>query len=262
MEQILTHINLEIFNYFLLGMTAIAVIVFIALYFVEAGYGMFVNKKWGITINNKIAWTFMEMPVFLAMFTLWALSERRFDPVLFTFFVFFQMHYVRRAFVFPFMLKGNSKMPLSIMFMGITFNLCNAIAQGGWIFYFSPDNYYTVDWFTSPQFIAGTLLFFAGMYVNVSSDHIIRALRQPGDTNHYLPKGGMFNYVSSAHYFGEMIQWIGFAVLTWSLAGAVFAVWTFANLVPRANAIYHKYEVLFGEEVKNRKLKRIFPFIY
>ncbi|MDO4757249.1 MAG: 3-oxo-5-alpha-steroid 4-dehydrogenase, partial [Parabacteroides sp.] len=32
--------NIEYFNLFLIVMTAIAVIVFIALYFVEAGYGM------------------------------------------------------------------------------------------------------------------------------------------------------------------------------------------------------------------------------
>lgn len=37
-------------------MAAIAAIVFIALYFVEAGYGMLFDKKWGLPIPNKIAW--------------------------------------------------------------------------------------------------------------------------------------------------------------------------------------------------------------
>ena len=262
MEHALTHITLETFNYFLIGMTVIAVIVFIALYFVEAGYGMFVSSKWGITISNKKAWTFMEMPVFLSMLVLWFFSSRRFEAVPLLLFMFFQIHYFRRAFLYPYLLKGNSKMPLSVMFMGITFNICNALAQGGWIFYFSPADYYTIDWLTTPHFMIGTIIFFGGMYINISSDRIIRNLRQPGDTKHYLPKGGLFNYVSSAHYFGETIEWIGFAILTWSWAGAVFALWTFANLVPRSNAIYHKYEIMFGEEMKERKLKRIFPFIY
>ena len=262
MEQALTHITLETFNYFLIGMTICAVIVFISLYFVEAGYGMFINKKWGLTINNKTAWACMEMPVFFSMLLLWFFSSRKWDPVPLIFLLFFQSHYFRRAILYPFSLKGNSRMPLSIMFMGITFNLCNALAQGGWIFYFSPANYYTFDWFTTPQFIVGTIVFYGGMYINISSDQIIRNLRKPGDTNHYLPKGGFFNYVSSAHYFGETIEWIGFAVLTWSISGAVFAIWTFANLVPRANAIYHRYEVMFGDEMKTKKLKRIFSFIY
>ena len=43
-------------------MAAIAAIVFIALYFVEAGYGMLFDKKWGLPIPNKIAWICMEAP--------------------------------------------------------------------------------------------------------------------------------------------------------------------------------------------------------
>ena len=49
-------------------MAAIATIVFIALYFVEAGYGMLFDKKWGFPIPNKIAWVCMEVPVFIVMF--------------------------------------------------------------------------------------------------------------------------------------------------------------------------------------------------
>lgn len=56
-------------------MAAIAAIVFIALYFVEAGYGMLFDKKWGFPIPNKIAWICMEAPVFIVMFLLWNGSE-------------------------------------------------------------------------------------------------------------------------------------------------------------------------------------------
>ena len=67
---------LEYFNIFLLIMTIIAVIVFVALYFVTAGYGVFYNKKWGFAIPNKIGWILMESPVFIAMILLCVLSER------------------------------------------------------------------------------------------------------------------------------------------------------------------------------------------
>lgn len=33
---------------------------------------------------------------------------------------------------------------------------------------------------------------------------------------------------------GEIIEWIGFAIACWSLPAAAFAVYTFANLAPRA----------------------------
>ena len=151
-------------------------------------------------------------------------------------------------------------MPAGIMTMGIVFNLLNGYIQGMWIFYLAPENMYSVQWLTTPQFIIGTLMFFSGMWINWRSDYIVRHLRKPGDTNHYLPKGGMFNYVTSANYFGELVEWCGFAILTWSASGALFAWWTFANLVPRANTIWHKYKTMFGKEVGNRK--RIIPFIY
>ena len=153
-------------------------------------------------------------------------------------------------------------MPLGIVLMGITFNVLNACMQGGWIFYFSPADMYTTAWLTTPQFIIGTVVFFGGMFINLHSDYIIRHLRRPGDTAHYLPRGGMFRYVTSANYFGEIVEWTGFAILTWSLSGTVFVVWTFANLVPRANTIYHRYLDEFGDEVRAMRLKRVIPFIY
>lgn len=151
-------------------------------------------------------------------------------------------------------------MPAGIMLMGITFNLLNGYMQGEWIFHLAPQDMYTESWLYSPQFIIGTILFFTGMGINIQSDHIVRHLRKPGDTNHYLPKKGLFKYVTSANYFGEIVEWCGFAILTWSASGAVFAWWTFANLVPRANTIYHKYKAMFGNELGNRK--RVIPFIY
>lgn len=250
------------FNVFLVAMSAIAVVVFVALFFVDAGYGKFYDKKWGPAVNNKLGWVLMESPVFFAMLLLWLLSDRRTDLVRLAFLFLFELHYFHRSFVFPLRLRGNSVMPLSIIVMGMTFNVLNALMQGGWIFYLSPIDYYPADWLTDPRFIIGFLIFISGMFVNIQSDDIIRNLRKEGDTQHYLPKQGMFRYVTSANYFGEFIEWVGFAILTWSWAGAVFALWTFANLAPRASRIYDKYKVDFAEELDTKKTKRIIPFIF
>lgn len=250
------------FNILIISMAVLGLIVFISLYFVTAGYGKFATKKWGLSVNNKAGWIIMESPVFILMLILWLSSPNRENIVTTIFFLFFQLHYFQRSFIFPFLLKGKSRMPLSIIAMGIVFNTINALMQGGWLFYLSPKDMYTVDWLSSPQFIAGTMIFFAGMYININSDSVIRHLRKPGDTNHYLPQKGMYRYVTSANYFGEIVEWTGFAILTWSLSGAIFAWWTFANLVPRAASIYKRYLDEFGPQVKERKLKRVFPFIY
>ena len=256
----MTGITLHEFNIFLLIMSGIAAVVFVALYFLKAGYGMFRDSRWGISLNNKVAWVLMEAPVFIVMALLWWESERRFETAPLIIFLLFELHYFQRSFVFPFLMKGKSRMPVSIMLMGVVFNVLNGFMQGEWLFYLAPADRYTTEWLTTPPFIIGTLIFFTGMVINWHSDNVIRHLRQPGDTRHYLPQKGLYRYVTSANYFGELVEWTGFAILTWSAAGAVFAWWTFANLVPRANAIYHRYQQEFGTQMGNRK--RIFPFLY
>lgn len=248
----------ENFRIFLWVMTATAVVVFIALNFVEAGYGVAYTRKWGPTINNRLGWVLMEAPVFIVMCILWLCSSRRFESAPLVMFCIFQLHYFQRSFVFPLLIKTKGKMPLSVMLMGITFNTLNALMQGGWIFYVSAPDRYPDSWLGSWQFILGTVIFLWGMFTNIQSDSIIRSLRKPGDTRHYLPKGGMFRYVTSANYLGEFMEWVGFAVLTWSWAGAVFALWTFANLAPRARKINGRYQREFGPLSQ----KSIIPFIY
>jgi 3-oxo-5-alpha-steroid 4-dehydrogenase 1 len=152
-------------------------------------------------------------------------------------------------------------MPLGIVALGFVFNTLNALMQGGWIFYLAPTDYYA-DWFSKPFIYIGAAIFFAGMFINWQADYIIRHLRKEGDTRHYIPRGGMFRYVSSANYFGELVEWTGFAIASWSWAGVVFVLWTFANLAPRSASLYKRYEKEFGEEFTALKRKRIIPFIY
>ena len=80
------------FNIYLWVMIGLAVVVFISLYFVEAGYGMFTSNKWGKCINNKLAWFLMEFPIFLAMIVIWLLSPHRFDIVPMVFLLIFEIH--------------------------------------------------------------------------------------------------------------------------------------------------------------------------
>ncbi len=252
----------HLFDLFLMGMTVTAVIVFVALQFVEAGYGMMYTRKWGPVINNRVGWVIMEAPVFVAMAALWWFSSRRWEVAPLVMFLLFELHYFQRSFIFPFLIRTKGKMPLSIIFMGVVFNLLNALMQGGWIFYISPADLYRTSWLCSWQFILGTVVFLFGMAVNIHSDSVIRNLRRPGDTRHYIPRKGLFRYVSSANYFGEFVEWTGFAILTWSWAGAVFALWTFANLAPRASKIHSRYTAEFGDEFVSLNTRRILPYIY
>ena len=249
------------FDLFLIVMAVVALGVYVALHFFEAGYGYLFDRRYGPPVPNKAGWVLMEAPVFIFMCVLWACSDRQWEAAPLTLFLIFQTHYLQRAFIFPLLMRGQSKMPFGIVALGMIFNTLNALMQGGWIFYVAPEGYYA-DWFSKPYLYAGAAVFAAGMAINLHSDWIIRHLRKPGDTRHYIPRGGMFRYVASAHYFGELLEWIGFAVASWSWAGVVFAWWTFANLAPRAASLYKRYEQEFGAEFTDLKRKKIIPFIY
>ena len=260
---------MESFNDTCFIMIILGVVVWVSLYFVDAGYGKMTSEKWGPAINNKIGWMLMECPVFLVVLYFWAKSPVRFDVPYLLFFLFFELHYLHRTFIAPLLMRGKSKMPLAIMFFSVAFNLINGFLQGKWLFELAPEHpdyqvLYTNAWLTDWRFILGAVLFFGGMAINWQSDYIIRHLRKPGDTKHYLPKGGLYNYVTSANYLGEIIEWMGWAMLTWSLAGFVFFFFTMSNLVPRSNSIYKKYQNEFADEFEARrpKLKRILPYIY
>lgn len=252
---------IETYHIFLIVMAFAGLGVFVALQFFEAGYGYLFDRRYGPPVPNKAGWVMMESPVFILMALLWWFSDRRFEAGPLALLLLFELHYFQRSFIFPLLMRGRSKMPLGIVAMGILFNTLNAAMQGGWIFYLAPEGFYA-DWFARPYIYIGGAVFLAGMAVNLHSDHIIRRLRRPGDTRHYIPRGGMFRYVSSANYFGELMEWVGFAIASWSWAGAVFAWWTFCNLAPRAASLSRRYEREFGQEFTSLKRKRIIPFIY
>ena len=107
-------------------MIGLAVVVFLCLQKVTAGYGMAYSPKWGPAVPNRLGWVLMEAPVFFAMLALWLCSPRRGEPALIVMACLFLFHYFQRSFIFPLLIKGKSKMPLAIILMGITFNLVNA----------------------------------------------------------------------------------------------------------------------------------------
>ena len=140
---------LATYNTFLWIMAVVALFVFVALHFFEAGYGYLFDRRYGPPVPNKVGWVVMESPVFVAMCVLWAMSERQWDVVPLVLFSLFQLHYFQRSFIFPMLMRGKSKMPLGIVALGFVFNTLNALMQGGWIFYLAPTDYYA-DWFSKP----------------------------------------------------------------------------------------------------------------
>lgn len=246
------------FNGFIWLWIAIALITFIALLFITAPYGRHTKSTWGPLIDNKLGWFIMEVFVLIVLaFFLYQGS----NPISFVngvIIAFFSLHYINRSVIFPLRIKTNGKkMPVSIMFMAMFFNLINGFLIG---YYLGNFKVYEIAWLTSPQFIIGTGVFFTGMFINWQSDNILINLRKPGETGYKIASKGLFKYVSCPNLFGEVVEWLGFAILTWSLPGLAFFVWTFANLVPRALSHHKWYLEKFQDYPKERKA--VFPFLW
>ena len=113
---------------------------------------------------------------------------------------------------------------------------------------------------SAPTFVVGVVLFASGFVINQHSDWILFHLRRPGETGYKIPHGGLYRLVSCPNYFGELIEWSGWALATWSLPGLAFAVWTAANLIPRAWAHHKWYRKQFADYPPGRKA--IIPLVF
>lgn len=246
------------YQYFLIGWMAFAIIIFIVLMFITAPYGRHSKTNWGPMVGNRLGWVVMEMVVLLVLwyFIFKGKNEQTSANVLII--SMFTFHYFNRSFIFPLRLKTTGKkMPLAIMFMGIVLNIVSGFTFG---YYFGNLKVYENQWLTSPEFIIGTLIFVTGLIINWQSDALLIGLRKQDETGYKIPYGGLFKYVSCPNLLGETIEWGGFAILTWSLPGLAFFVWTFANLIPRAIAHHRWYKQHFSDYPEGRKA--VIPFLY
>lgn len=108
------------------------------------------------------------------------------------------------------------------------------------------------------------------MTINIHSDHILRTLRKPGESAYRIPRGraaphhpvpcrrdgdavvcccagGMFELVSGANFLGEIVEWCGYALATWSLPAFAFAFFTACSIGPRA---YHHHRCVTADATK------------
>ena len=224
--------------------------VFIGLFFVAAPYGRHVRKGWGHTVGNKLGWVIMEAPSSIAFAVCFFLGG---SPGIMSivFLGLWEAHYLHRAFIYPFSLRGTRRIPLSVVSMGFFFNVMNSYLNGRYIFTYSGG--YSVTWLTDPRFIVGAALFITGFVINRRADKVLRDLRQPGESGYKISNDRLFRWVSSPNYLGEITIWVGWAIATWSWPGLTFAFWTIANLLPRARANHAWYKTTFPDYPPERK---------
>jgi len=199
----------------------------------------------------------MECPAPLFFAAVYLAGPRRWELAPLALLALWQLHYLYRAFLFPlWMREGPRRMALLVVFLGVAFNLLNAWINARWI---AELGAYPPAWLAGPRFLLGAALFLGGFGLHLVSDRTLRRLRAPGETAYRIPRGGAFEWVSCPNYLGEMIQWAGWALASWSFAGVAFAVYTAANLAPRAFSHHAWYRRHFADYPPRRKA--LIPFV-
>ena len=248
-------INEYYFNITAIIWIAIAIITFISLFFITAPYGRYTKKGWGKLIDNRLGWVLMEAPSFFIILAFSVTGEL--SNYAWFLAACWLLHYFNRSFIFPFRIRtSGKKMPLSIVLSAVFFNGVNAGMNGYFLAYFES---YSNDAFSSPLFTIGLLLFLGGAIINNISDHLLITLRKPGETGYKIPQGFLYTYISCPNFFGEMVQWTGFAVMAWNLPALSFCIWTIANVLPRALKHHQWYNEQFSNYPNERKA--VFPFL-
>ncbi|XP_055965054.1 3-oxo-5-alpha-steroid 4-dehydrogenase 1 isoform X2 [Sorex fumeus] len=134
----------------------------------------------------------------------------------------FVLHYVHRSLIFPLLIRGGKPTPLEIFLGATVFCTINGYLQGR---YLSAYAVYPDSWLTDPRFLLG----------------------------------GLFELVSAANFFGELTEWAGYALASWSLEGSAFAFFSFCFLFPRAEQHHRWYLEKFEDYPKSRKI--LIPFL-
>lgn len=249
----------ESFFHFLWFWTILGLLAFILLLFVTAPYGRHSRRDWGPSIPNRVGWIVMELPSLIIFILTFLLGPGGVQPVTWIFFALYVFHYGNRSVLWPLRTKTAGKtMPLVIALMAFSFNLVNGFINGYWFSMFARE--YSWEWLYDIRFILGIILWGAGVFINWWSDQILLDLRKGGKKGYFIPKGGLFRFVSCPNFLGEIMEWTGFAIMTWSPAALVFALWSFFNLVPRALDHHKWYRETFPDYPVRRKA--IFPFLF
>lgn len=241
-----------VFDGLIVAWFALAAVTFPLLFFVAAPYGRHARRGWGATIPSRWGWICMEAPAALVFAACFVLGGYRGGVIALVFLAMWEVHYVHRAFIYPLQRRGGDKsMPLAVVGMGLVFNLVNGYLNGRYLFQFSGG--YPLTWLWHPRFVAGVVLFVTGYVANRQADRTLRSLRKPGESGYEIPRGGLYRWISCPNYLGEIVEWIGWAIATWSPSGLAFAVWTIANLAPRARAHHRWYRQHFPDYPPERK---------
>ena len=223
-------------------------------------YGRYYKTK--LKLNGRISWAIMECPSLLVpLCMIWTYSNSTDSLALFSanifFLIPFLLHYFQRAIIYPFYIRY-SGMPLYVLFLGFCYTLFNGYLQSTYIL-----DLPNLPMSSSAAFrsLLGILLFAVGMAINIHSDYYLIELskNRKFERQYFIPRGALFEYISCPNFFGETLEWFGFAIYTWTLCGWGFFFQTFFTIIPRGYHHHTYYQKHFEDYPRQRRA--VIPFV-
>ena len=242
------------------------------LLFISAPYGRHLRPGWGPLVPATWGWVIMEAPSPICYgLVFWHFysngtsdddddddDDHKMRMIRFAALGLWQLHYVYRSFVFPFLMRGGNtkKKPLLTVAMAFCFNVANG-SINGYGAAILMDEEENRRWMR----YLGFALFAIGWWINQDSDRILRNLRKENETGYYIPYGGLYKYISSPNYFGELVEWLGYSlVVNMNAPSLAFVYCTSCFLAPRASSHHEWYRNKFEDYPADRKI--LIPFIW
>ena len=243
-----------------------ALFVAVAAWFVPSPYGRFASPRYGVALDPRLGWFFMELPATLSFLYFFLRGPNRGELVPLVFLGMWLIHYGNRGFYFPLSMrvpKGQrSTFGLLVVGTGVLVTAMHGYLHADFISRLGPQ--YGPEWLRDPRFLVGFVIYYISLGLTLHSDSILRNLRtraevDSGERVYRIPRGGLFRWVTNPSYLTELTGWAGFALCTWSLAGVFIFAISAANLVPRAFATHAWYRQKFSDYPPERRA--LLPFL-
>lgn len=107
---------------------------------------------------------------------------------------------------------------------------------------------------------AGVALFLLGIGGNFYHHYILATLREKGEKEYKIPRGGLFNQVICPHYLFEVLGFVGVSCIAQTLYSLSFTAGTALYLLGRSYATRKWYLSKFEDFPEN--VKAMIPFIF
>eukprot|EP00949_MAST-11_sp_MAST-11-sp1_P001476 g1476.t1 len=230
---------------------------------IKAPYGRYQSNQWafGLPFPGRISWILQEAPCVVAVAAAVVKHDGDigFDAKTILLSMFF-LHYINRTLIFPFRLTGGKPTTAMAFFLAMGFCVINGTLQAKCL----TENIYEYPSMSDARFLCGVVVWIFGAAVNLQSDSILINLRKdrPGDKGYYIPHGGFFRFISCPNFFGEIVEWFGFALASgFAPHATTFAICTLCNLFPRALQHHAFYVEKFKGEYPGGR-RAVIPFVW